>query len=207
MPSSLATIRARVQSRLGIGTDQTVLTDAELNDAIADALLDLSALVPRQRTASVATTASTDEIDVSTGYNDLVRFTAVEHPEGNRVRSFRSFEVNAGIIRITDDPLFDGTNATLYYDALHVINGTSTLPERFDAALILAACMHASQAKAAVTSNKVNVAGGAAPQNWGQVAERFEKLYERRKPRALRRRRLYSGSDRAEATQDTDPGP
>jgi len=181
-------------------------TDAELNDAINQALKDLSRVVPRERTATIATTASSRDVTVTTGYEDLIRITAVELPTGNHPRTLRKFDFFAGILHFNDDPVPDGSSLKLFYEAYHVINGTASLPQMYDDVLLLGAAWKACAARAAGTANTVNTAGDLAPAAYAKAARAFRDEYGAAKPHPLKVRRMYAPSEPT-ATQDSDPGP
>lgn len=203
MASSLATIRAAVQIALGIGTDESVWTDAELNDAIKQALKNLSRAVPREDRFSVATSAGSY---TATWTWDSIRILAIEHPVDERPRRFRHFEQFGALLRLLDEPPFDGVSLIAYTHEEHTINGTNSLPEKYDDILVLGAVWKALAAKAAVTSGTVNTGGGDTPESYAAAAKQARLSYLADKPKRVRTRRMYVPQETT-ARQDSDPGP
>ena len=108
MPTALATIRARLQTVLDDAA-AAVWTTAELDQHIQDALRDLSHRIPRERTTTIATTASSRDVALTT-LTERVRLIAVEWPTGNDPKSFVDFSVWGDTLRIESVAVPDGSN-------------------------------------------------------------------------------------------------
>lgn len=207
MGSSLATIRARLQIVLD-DAGAAYWSAAELDSHIAAALKDLSHHHPRERTATLSTSPNVRDISASS-VTDLIRVRALEHPIGEDPRRMRSVEKFGTTLRVLDDPKPDGTDAILYYDAYHVINGTSSLDTAHDETLVLGAAWLACLQQQADTSNNVNDGGATAPRDWAALATEFARQYRTRLAtrHALRTSRMHSPGDFERSNLTSDPGP
>jgi len=206
VPTTLATIRARLQTVLDDAA-AAVWTTAELDQHIQDALRDLSHRIPRERTTTIATTSGSRDVSLTT-LTERVRLVAVEWPTGSDPKSFVDFSEWADVLRINSLAVPDGTDCTIYWQSLHSINGTDTLPEDYDDALVHAAAARACDQQAADASNTLATGGPPATRDWRTLAAHFRNRYEERVAprRGIRRKRLYAPAEPT-ATQNTDPGP
>lgn len=132
---------------------------------------------------------------------------AVELPKGNHPRSFRRFEVFGDTLRFADDPVPDGSNCTVYYHALHVLNGSQTLPARHDQILIAGAVIRAARARAADIAHEVTSGGPTEVARWNSIADRWEQTWQRRHALRNVKLRRYYVPEEPLPSQDTDPGP
>ena len=206
MPTSLATIRARLQTVLDDAA-AAVWTTAELDQHIQDGLRDLSHKIPRERKTTIATTPASRDVSLAT-LTERVRIIAVEYPTGSDPKSFVDFSEWADTLRIESVAVPDGANCTIYWQSLHSINGTKTLPEDYDDALVFAAAARACDQQSADTVNAITTGGAGTPRSWGSLAFHFRLRYEERiaPRRGVRRKALYAPAE-PPATQQTDPGP
>jgi len=206
VPTTLATIRGRLQTVLDDAA-AAVWTTAELDQHIQDALRDLSHRIPRERNTSIATTAGSRDVSLAT-LTERVRIVAVEWPEANDPKSFVDFSEWADTLRINSAAVPDGSNCTIYWQSLHSINGTDTLPEDYDDALVHAAAARACDQQATDTTNTLPTGGPGSAADWRRLAAHFRQRYEERVTprRGVRRRRLYAPTEPT-AGQNTDPGP
>ena len=206
MPTTLATIRGRLQTVLDDAA-AAVWTTGELDQHIQDALRDLSHRIPRERTTTIATTASSRDVALTT-LTERVRLIAVEWPTGNDPKSFVDFSVWGDTLRIESIAVPDGSNCNIYWQSLHAINGTDTLPEDYDDALVHAAAARACDQQAADLTNTLPTGGPGSTADWRRLAAHFRARYEERVTprRGIRHKRLYAPAEPT-ATQTTDPGP
>ena len=127
--TTLSDLRAKLRIDLS-DTDSNVYrwTDATLDRHIAHALEDLSLAIPRELTATVATTAGSREVDISS-LTGLVTIEKVEFPVGQFPPEYIDFGYWAGELLLHTDDAPDGSDATVHYVARHVVDGAgSTLP-------------------------------------------------------------------------------
>ena len=206
MPTALATIRGRLQTVLDDAA-AAVWTTGELDQHIQDALRDLSHRIPRERTTTIATTSGSRDVSLAT-LTERVRIVAVEWPTGSDPKNFVDFSEWADVLRIDSLGIPDGTDCIIYWQSLHSINGTKTLPEDYDDALVHAAAARACDQQAADASNALNTGGPPATRDWRTLAAHFRNRYEERVAprRGIKRRRLYAPAEPT-PTQNTDPGP
>ena len=206
MPTALATIRGRLQTKLDDAA-AGVWTTGELDQHIQDALRDLSHRIPRERTNTIATTNGSRDVALTT-LTERVRIVAVEWPTGNDPKSFVDFSEWADVLRIASVAVPDGSNCNIYWQSLHSINGTKTLPEDYDEALTFAAAGLACDQQAADTTNTLPTGGPGSVADWRRLAAHFRARYEERVTprRGIRHARLYAPAEPT-PTQTTDPGP
>lgn len=205
--TSLANARAALQILLD-DAGATVWTTAELDSHIAAALKDLSHYLPRELTATKATTADVREIDISATATDRIRIVRVELPQDEWPRRYRRFDVFGDELTILDDPAPDGSTAKLYYEAYHVINGTCSLPAAHDELLKLGAAWLACEQQAADATNSVNTGGQRTPADWAALARNYRLRYEagRNPLRGIRVGHTYQPLAPL-ASESSDPGP
>lgn len=203
--STLASIRATLQIALD-DAGATVWTTAELDAHIQRALRDLSHHIPRQQKTAVATVAGSR--DITLALTDLINVVAVEWKPGQWPRSFIQFSVWGNVLTIIEDPEGDGSNCNIYWNSLHDISGTLTLPADHEETLILGAAWLACEQQIADASNSVNTSGLQAPREWGILSGRFRSEYEdRRDKRQGVRVTQMHGATVPIPTQSSDPGP
>jgi hypothetical protein len=142
--TTLSDLRAKLRIDLS-DTDSNAYrwTDATLNRHIAHALEDLSLAIPRELTATVATTAGSREVDISS-LTGLVTIEKVEFPVGQFPPEYIGFAYWAGELLLHTDDAPDGSDATIYYVARHVVDGAgSTLPAFLEDILLMGAAAYA----------------------------------------------------------------
>src|SRR3990172_8901008 len=149
MPTALTTIRGRLQTVLDDAA-ATIWTTAELDQHIQDGLRDLSHKIPRERKTTIAPPPASRDVSLAT-LTERVRIIAVEYPTGSDPKSFVDFSEWADTLRIESVAVPDGANCTIYWQSLHSINGTKTLPEDYDDALVFAAAARACDQQSADT--------------------------------------------------------
>jgi len=206
VPTALATIRARLQTVLDDAA-AAVWTTAELDQHIQDGLRDLSHRIPRERTTTIATTNGSRNVALTT-LTERVRLVALEWPTGTDPKSFVDFSVWEDTLRIESAAVPNGTNCTIYWQSLHSINGTKTLPEDYDDALVHAAAGRACDQQAADLTNTLPTGGPGSTAEWRRLAAHFRARYEERVAprRGIKRSRLYAPAEPT-PTQSSDPGP
>ena len=142
-------------------------TDAELARHIERAVDQFSRANPREMKSTKATTASSREIDISSGYDDLIRIHAVEYPVDKFPRQFQRFSYYNQLITLAGDVVPDGSNSYIYWGKVHTLSGsTNTIQEHHLPVVITGAAGFAALAWAAYAVNRVNVGGEGTPKDW-----------------------------------------
>jgi hypothetical protein len=125
--ATLTTMRNRLRLALQ-DLSGSLWTDEKLNSHIDRAVRELSNRIPRERSSTVATTADSRTVTISS-LTDLISIEGVEWPTGEFPRRFQPFELYAGTLTLTGPDLPDGTNCTVYWLSPHTLDaGTSTIP-------------------------------------------------------------------------------
>ncbi len=145
-------------------------TDVELDRHIAHALSDLSLAIPRELTATIATTPGSRELSVAP-LSGLLEVEFVEHPAGLfppcRVRFTRWGDTL--LLETATAP--DGSVAAISYVARHALDGTgSTLPAQFEDLLVMGATAYAALEQSAAVVDRLNTGGAAVPGEYGDWA-------------------------------------
>jgi hypothetical protein len=147
-------------------------TDDELDRHISHAVKELSAAIPLEQTAAVATVNGSRELDIS-GLADRIAIQAVEYPVDRFPIKYRRFSVWGNTLTLADGEIPDGGNARIYYDRLHTLdNEDSTIPVHLDELIVSGACGYAAVEWAAFAINRVNTGGSTTPQeflSWGKA--------------------------------------
>ncbi len=134
-------------------------SDSELERHIAHAVKDFSEAVPLEQKATVATTAGSREIDIST-LADIVMVEAVEYPVGKFPKRYQRFSLWATTLVLLGAEVPDGGNACIYYGKLHTLSaGASTIPSKYEDLIACGATGYAALEWAAYAINQVNVGG------------------------------------------------
>ena len=206
MPSSLATIRARLQIVLD-DAGAAFWTTAELDEHIQRALSDLSHHIPLEKKTTLATVNADRDLDISS-LTARVRVKAVEYKTGNWPRTFQPFTIWEDTLTFTGDTVPDGANADIYWHALHTINGANTLPDDHEEILIFGAAARACRQQQAETTDQLTTGGPGTERNWGALAAHYQAEYETRlhRRRGIGQHRTYAPTEPL-PTQDSDPGP
>ncbi len=204
MPSALAAIRARLQIVLD-DAGAAFWTTTELDAHITRALEDLSHHIPLEAKNTVATAAASRDVDIST-LTKRLHIAAVEYPISQWPRAYVRFSVWKDVLTVLYDPIPDGSNCYVYWHTLHTINGTDTLPEQHEEALIFGAAARACDQQQADASNTLATGGAGVTRDWGSLARHFRREYEKRLPRRVKQTRFYHPHEPIPG-QDSDPGP
>lgn len=172
-------------------------TNDELDRHIAHAVRDFSEAIPLEQKATKATTAGSRELDIAS-ITDRVMVEAVEYPVGKFPKQYQRFSLWGDTLNLLSGEVPDGSNCYLYYGKLHTLNTqTSTIPPELEDLLAGGAEGYAAMAWAVYAVNRVNVAGGATPEeflNWGKEKLRFFRAELKRLGRRnrVRIKQLYS---------------
>ncbi|MBA7630620.1 hypothetical protein ES703_38144 [subsurface metagenome] len=146
-------------------------SDDELTRHINRALKQLSERVPLPAKATLATTAGSREIDISS-VTDRVMVQAVEYPVDEFPKRYQRFSIWGDTLTIISGDEPDGSNCHIYYGKLHTLDATtSTIPPKHEDLVATGACGYAAVSWAAYSINRVNVGGAMTPGEfltWGK---------------------------------------
>ena len=145
-------------------------TDDELDRHIARAVKEFSEALPLEQKATMATTASARELDISS-LSDRVMAEAVEYPVDKFPKKYQRFSLWGDTLTLLDDEVPDGSNAYIYYGKLHTLDATgSTIPTQHEDLIATGAGGYAAIEWAVYAINRVNVGGTMTPREflaWG----------------------------------------
>ena len=146
-------------------------SDDELTRHINRALKQLSERVPLPAKATLATTADSREIDISS-LTDRIMVQAVEYPVDEFPKRYQRFSIWGDTLTIISGDEPDGSNCHIYYGKLHTLDATtSTIPPKHEDLVATGACGYAAVSWAAYSINRVNVGGAMTPGEfltWGK---------------------------------------
>ena len=186
-------------------------TDDELDRHVAHAVAELSGHMPREQKATKATTSGSRELDIS-DLTGRVMVEAVEYPVDRFPKRYQPFSLWGDTLTLLGDEVPDGSDAWIYYGALHTLDASGcTVPVRFEELIAAGAAGYAAVEWAVYAVNRVNVGGAGSPQeflDWGNGRlEYFHRELRRlgRKHR-VRAASLYSPCYPA-VSKTTDYGP
>jgi len=174
--------------------------DNEIERAIGRAVAELSRYVPREMKSTIATVASSRNIDIST-LTDRVSVDRVEFPVAETPRSFQRFTVYSETITLIGDTEGDGTNAYIYWGKVHTLDvSTSTIPTYLDDVLALGAAAYAVLSHTQYRTDTAGFGGERADtdyQSWGTVMLKEFKAQLKRfgRGRKLKISQFYQGDD------------
>jgi hypothetical protein len=186
-------------------------TNDELDRHIAHAVRDFSEAIPLQQKATKATTAGSRELDIAS-LSQRIMVEAVEYPVGKFPKRYQRFSLWGDTLTILGDEVPDGSNSYIYYGKLHTLDASSsTIPTQFEDLVATGAGGYAAVGWAVYATNRVNVGGGATPDEflrWGKEKLRFFRAELKRlgKHNRVLIRQLYSPYY-APVSKTTDPGP
>ena len=174
--------------------------DNEIDRAIGRAVAELSRYVPREMKATIATTAGSREIAM-TSLTDRVSVDRVEFPVAETPRSFQRFTVYSETITLIGDVKGDGTNCYVYWGKVHTLDGsTSTIPSYLEDVLALGAAAYAVLSHTQYRTDTAGFGGERADtdyQSWGTVMLKEFKAQLKRfgRGRKLKISQFYQGDD------------
>ena len=211
--SNLATMRAAV--RIDLQDEDATnerWADATLDRHIKRAVLEYSHMNPLEKKSTLQTTSDSRDVDVSS-LSSPIRIVAAEYPTGEYPPSYVPFSLWAGTLTLDLSGAPSGTpDVSVYWQAVHTINGTVSFPASHDDIIAGGASGYAALEWASFSSNRLNVGGDDV---WGRYMEfanvRLAAFREQlsRLPEANRARtsRLYRPADARFTSQSTDLGP
>ncbi|MCK4698043.1 MAG: hypothetical protein KAT53_07055, partial [Dehalococcoidia bacterium] len=107
-------------------------SDDELTRHIGRAVAELSEAIPREQKATIATTADSREVDISS-LSDRVMVEAVEYPVDEFPKRYQRFALWADTLTLLGGEVPDGSDCYVYYGKLHTLDAvTSTIPTKHE---------------------------------------------------------------------------
>jgi hypothetical protein len=188
-----------------------IWSDDELERHIAHALYDLSEQVPRQTTATLATTADSMDLDVSS-LTDMIVINAVEFPLGYTPKRYQRFSLWGDILIFLGSLVPDGSDCTIYYGKIHTLNVSgTTLPTKFHDILAMGAQAYALLSWVSYAVNRVNLGGPDVAADYRHAGDLKLNHFQREIKRLGRRHRavvtrLYTPAKEL-VSMDVDYGP
>jgi len=148
-------------------------TDDEIDRAIQRAVADLSRYVPKEEKATIATTDSSYEIDISS-LTGRVSVDKVEFPIDRHPREFQRFTVYQDILTLIGGYQGDGEDCYIYWSKVHTLDAaSSTIPAYLEDLVALGASAYAALAQSQYHSDRANTGGSDVDRDytyWGRDA-------------------------------------
>lgn len=137
-------------------------SDEQLDRHIEHALGELSLAIPRELTATIATTEGSREL-ATTSLDGLIEVEAVEFPVGQFPPAFVGFSAWGGTLSLHTETAPGDDDAKLYYTAAHVLDEDgSTLSDTLSDILVTGATAFAALELAAGTANQLSLQPAAS---------------------------------------------
>lgn len=194
--TTLTTMRTRLRRELH---DEDAAAyrwlDAVLDRHLARALREVSLVLPREVKTSLSTTAGSRDLSL-TSLADLVRIEAVEYPTGQWPPSYAQHSVFQSTLTLLTDAAPAGIEPVcVFWGQLHTLDaGTSTLPSIAEDVVVTGASAYAALEWANFASNRANVAGTAAFDNYRAWGEDRLRLFREQLREFGERARLRPGA-------------
>jgi hypothetical protein len=207
----LSTMRTMVRRDLRDEDTPYRWSNDELDRHIAHTVKELSGAVPLPAKATLPTTPSSRQIDISS-LADRVMMEAVEYPVGRFPPLYQRFALWGDILTLFGDEVPDGSNCYIYYGKLHTLDAsTSTLPVNLEDLVATGAGGYAAVEWAVFAVNRVNIGGTVTSGEflaWGNERLKFfrQELKRLGRRNRLRMRQLYKPYYQP-VSKSTDYGP
>ena len=145
-------------------------SDAEIDQAIAWAVMEYSTSCPIEQRTDLPTTEGSDELDIS-GLEGLIRVKSVEYPIGYRPPYYQHFRYWAGHLQL---PIVgDGRNARVSWLKKHTVTAqSSTIPPEHDHIIVLGAAVHLAWSASVSLIERLNLSGRYGTQGFRLWAQR-----------------------------------
>ena len=154
--TTLSDIRDRVRLDLR-DPDSERWSDNQLDRHITRALHDMDRHVPREATATIATTAGSRDIDLSS-ISGLIDVESAEYPVGEFPPCYVQFSRWDQSLTLLLDTAPDGSDVRLSYTATHVLDGSgSTVPGHLEELLAIGAAGYAALELASANTNAITL--------------------------------------------------
>ncbi len=192
--TTLSDIRDRVRLDLRDPASER-WSDDQLDRHITRALHDVDRHVPREATATIATTAGSRDIDLS-ALTGLIDVEAAEFPVDEFPPCYIQFSRWDQNLTLLLDTAPDGSDVRLSYTAAHVLDGSgSTVPGHLEELLAIGAAGYAALELASATTNAITLDGRSAEEYSRQGRAwltAFQQLLRHHaRSNSVRSRRLY----------------
>ena len=188
---NLSEMIARVRKDLHDDDSNTYQwTDEELTRHTDRAVRELSEKVPLPAKATLPTTPSSRQIDLSS-LTDRVMVQAVEYPADESPSQYQRFSIWGDDLKLLSGAEGDGSNCYIYYGVLHTLDAEgSTIPTQYEDLVATGACGYAAIEWAAFAINRVNVGGVMTPREYRTWGNERLKVFKERLKRLGRRQRI-----------------
>ena len=194
--TTLSDIRTRVRTDLRDTEPSTQRwTDSQLDRHIERALHDIDRFVPREATATVATSAGSRDISLA-AVSGLIDVDAVEFPVGEYPPCYVQFSRWDDTLTLLIDRVPAGEDLKLYHTAGHVLDGSgSTVPEHLEELLAIGAAGYAALELASYDIEQLNLNPATVAEYSRQgrawLTAFQQLLHHHGRNNAVRSRRLY----------------
>ncbi|MEX2237717.1 MAG: hypothetical protein WEB00_09305 [Dehalococcoidia bacterium] len=158
MPATLTTMRSRLRTDL---KDDAAArwADGVLDRHLARTVSEYSLLRPRELRSTIATTAGSRMLDISS-LSDVIVIEAIEHPIDLYPRIFAPFTHFAGTCELLVDDKPTGANARVYWHSVHVLTtGTSSIHVEDEEIVLTGAAAYALLEYGQYSVDRVNLGG------------------------------------------------
>jgi hypothetical protein len=196
MPTTLTDVRDRVRKDLH-DTDSATYrwTDAQLDRHIDHAMSELSAAMPQEKSATIATAAGSRDLSLAL-LSDLIEVEQVEYPIGQFPPSLAGYSTWAATLTLNVDETPTGASLKLYYTARHALDGAGSTLSAFQAdVLATGASAYAALEQSAFTVDRVTtgdaVANAYAAYGRARLSAFHQLLYQYGRRNRVRSRRAY----------------
>jgi hypothetical protein len=186
--------------------DEERWQDDVLDRHLQRAARELAFVWPREQKSTLSTSAGSRDLSTST-LSDRVRILAVEYPVGQYPPAYVQFShFGETLTLLTGQKPGDSEDVAVYWGSLHTLDSmTSTLPVPVEDAVITGASAFAAIEWASFATNRANVSGTQAVEDylaWGerQLARFRELLLRFGDSGRLRSSRMFV-PERADASQ------
>jgi hypothetical protein len=181
MAITLSTFRSRLRQELHDEDSANYRwTDTTLNRHLTRAAREVSLVLPWEQKTLLTTSAGSRDLSLS-GLTDLVRVDAVEYPVGAWPPCYVQFSVyQTTLTLLVESAPAASQTVNVYWGQLHTLDAaSSTFPSAAEDVVVLGAGGYAAQEWASFATNRANVSGAAAFDNyqaWGE--ERLARFRE-----------------------------
>jgi hypothetical protein len=173
MSVTLSTFRSRLRQELHDEDPSDYRwTDATLDRHLARAAREVSLVLPLEQKTSLTTSAGSRDVSISS-LADLVRVDAVEYPVGSWPPCYVQFSVYQTTLTLLVEAAPTASQAlNVYWAKLHTLDAaSSTFPSVAEDVVVLGAGGYAALEWASFATNRANVSGASAFDNyqaWGE---------------------------------------
>jgi len=177
--TTLLTLRARLRKELH---DEDAANyrwvDGVLDRHLARAARELGLVLARERKSTLSTAAGSRDLSIAS-LSELVRIEAVEWPAGEWPPAYVPFSVyETTLTLLVESAPTAVENVSVYWGQLHTLDSsTSTLAAVAEDAVVLGAGGYAALEWASFATNRANVAGGEAFEEYRRWGEERLRLF------------------------------